>query len=428
MLAIVFLLLGTLASAGQAVLAGAWPWLGPLAQGAGIACLVASVRGAARAKGLPSWSLARQKGHPVWLAYLLACSLVLVSLSLRLALQSLLGTTHLYITFYPAVMLAALAGGFGPGLLATLLSVLLAQGLVFATAGQAALQAGDGVALCLFLGAGWMVAASTDRMHRALARAGDAEARAQGAVELERAQEVLRRTVAELVRSNEELERFAYVASHDLQEPLRMVNAYVGLLGSRYQGQLDGKADQYIAFAVEGAERMQGLIHDLLAYSRLGSQAHRFPLISAEDALDVALASLRSVFEASGARLVRDPLPRVAADAGQLAQVFQNLLGNALKYRSERPPLLRVGCREHHGLQTFFVKDNGIGMDPQYSQRIFEIFQRLTIRDTCAGTGMGLSICKKIVERHGGRIWVETSPGEGSTFFFTLNDATGSPA
>jgi light-regulated signal transduction histidine kinase (bacteriophytochrome) len=353
---------------------------------------------------------------------------VLVSVALRLSFHDLFGVTYLYVTFYPAVMLAALMGGFGPGLLANVLAALMAQGVLLHKVGISGVQAVDCLALFLFLAAGWMITAIIERMHLAQARAGDAEARVQTSAELERAQEVLRRTVADLVRSNEELERFAYVASHDLQEPLRMVNAYVSLLRDRYQGRLDERADQYIAYAVEGAERMQVLIHDLLAYSRLASQPHKFQPVSAEVALETAMASLRSALEESGAKLVREPLPQVEADPGQLAQIFQNLLGNALKYQSGRPPLIHVGCMEQAGAQVFFVKDNGIGMDPQYSHRIFEIFQRLATREPYAGTGIGLSICKKIVERDGGRIWVETSPGQGSTFFFTLRELAGGPA
>jgi light-regulated signal transduction histidine kinase (bacteriophytochrome) len=358
----------------------------------------------------------------------LACGFVLISAALRLSFHDLFGVSYLYLTFFPAVMLASLLGGFGPGLLANVLAALFAQGHLLYWVGFSGVQIADWLALVLFLASGWMIAAIAERMHQAQVRAGDAEARIRTSAELERAQEVLRRTVAELVRSNEELERFAYVASHDLQEPLRMVNAYVSLLRDRYQGQLDGKADQYIGFAVEGAERMQVLIHDLLAYSRMASQPHRFPPVSAEGALDTALAALRSSLEESGARLVREPLPPVEADPGQVAQVFQNLLGNALKYQSGRPPLIHVGCLEPEGAQVFFVKDNGIGMDPQYSHRIFEIFQRLATRESYAGTGIGLSICKKIVERSGGRIWVETSPGHGSTFFFTLCEPAGGPA
>jgi len=232
---------------------------------------------------------------------------------------------------------------------------------------------------------------------------------------------VLLQKVEELNRSNEELGQFAYLASHDLQEPLRMVASYTQLLSRRYKGKLDADADEFIAFAVDGASRMQRLIHDLLAYSRVGTKGKDLIETSSEDALQQALVNLRGAIEESGALVTHDPLPAVLADEMQLIQLFQNLIGNAIKYQSPGVPRVHIFAARVSGKKwNFSVKDNGLGIDPQYFERIFGMFQRLHKRDEFAGTGIGLAICKKIVERHGGRIWVESQPGEGSTFRFAL--------
>ncbi len=225
---------------------------------------------------------------------------------------------------------------------------------------------------------------------------------------------------AELARSNQELERFAYVASHDLQEPLRMVASYTQLLGRRYKGRLDADADDFIAFAVDGASRMQDLINDLLTYSRVGTRAKPFEPTDCEAAVDRALANLRAAGEECGAVVTRDPLPAVSADASQLVQLFQNLIGNAFKFRTDAAPRVHIGARDDAAAWTFSVRDNGIGIDPRYHDQLFAMFKRLHTRKEYPGTGIGLAICKKIVERHGGRIWVESQPGRGSTFCFTL--------
>lgn len=226
-----------------------------------------------------------------------------------------------------------------------------------------------------------------------------------------------------LSRSNAELEQFAYLASHDLQEPLRMVSSYVQLFAKRYEGQVDEKAQRYIRYAVEGAERMQTLISALLEYSRVGRQTQAGP-VDAESALDQALSNLRPSLEESQAQVTRVPLPKVVAEHGQLVQVFQNLLGNALKFaRREEPPQVHVGAILKGNQVLFSVRDNGIGIDPQFQERIFVIFQRLHSRSEYPGTGIGLSICKKVVERFGGQIWVESDLGRGATFFFTLPKA-----
>jgi PAS domain S-box-containing protein len=230
--------------------------------------------------------------------------------------------------------------------------------------------------------------------------------------------------VDELNRSNVELGQFAYIASHDLQEPLRMVASYTQLLSRRYKGKLDADADEFIAFAVDGAARMQRLIQDLLAYSRVGTKGQELLDTSSEEALGQALVNLRGSIEASGALVTHDPLPAVLADEMQLIQLFQNLIGNAIKYQSSGIPTVHVSAAKYGGTKwTFSVRDNGLGIDPQYFERIFGMFQRLHKREEFAGTGIGLAICKKIVERHGGNISVESEPGHGSTFSFALAES-----
>ena len=229
-----------------------------------------------------------------------------------------------------------------------------------------------------------------------------------------------RKTAAELARSNAELEQFAYVASHDLQEPLRAVASCVQLLKKRYEGKLDTRAEEFITHAVEGTKRMQSLITDLLAYSRVGTHAHPFERVECEAVLEEALANLTMAIEESGAVVAHDPLPVVQADGAQLVQLFQNLIGNALKFRADRPPEVRVAARPEGDGWLFSVADNGIGIEPQYFERVFRVFQRLHTRTRYPGTGIGLAICKKIVERHGSSIQVESEPGHGSTFRFAL--------
>jgi len=250
--------------------------------------------------------------------------------------------------------------------------------------------------------------------------------------ERKQAEEKLKYYAAELERSNQELEQFAYIASHDLQEPLRMVASYTQLLARRYKGKLDSDADEFIAYAVDGATRMKALINGLLRYSRVGTKGKDFEPTDCEAVFDRTLDNLQKAIEESGAKVTHDPLPTVMADDMQLGQLFQNLISNAIKFRSEEHPSIHVSCEriEESAIGNrqsamnkgwvFTFRDNGIGIDPKFTGRIFIIFQRLHKREEYPGTGIGLAVCKKIVERHSGRIWVESDPGKGSTFYFTI--------
>jgi light-regulated signal transduction histidine kinase (bacteriophytochrome) len=243
------------------------------------------------------------------------------------------------------------------------------------------------------------------------------------AVELDerrRAEYRMAQYAGNLARSNAELEQFAYVASHDLQEPLRMVASFTQLLARRYQGKLDKDADDFIGFAVDGATRMQTLINDLLAYSRVGSRGKPFTPVDCGAVLNIALDNLARAVEESDAIVTHGPLPTVLADEVQLTQLFQNLIANALKFRGQAAPQIHISAEKQDLHWLFAVRDNGIGIAPEHQERIFMVFQRLHHRSDYPGTGIGLAICKKIVERHGGRIWAEAEPGRGATFFFTI--------
>jgi PAS domain S-box-containing protein len=238
--------------------------------------------------------------------------------------------------------------------------------------------------------------------------------------ESKQAEEALARKAEELTRSNTELQHFAYIASHDLQEPLRMVAGYTQLLARRYKEKLEPDAKEFIDFAVDGVTRMQALINALLAYSRIGTKGKEFEPTDLKAALDYALNNLRAAIQESGTVVTHDPLPTVMGDSTQLGQLLQNLIGNAIKFRGEEAPRIHLSCQQNDREWLLSVRDNGIGIDPQYVERIFVIFQRLHNKQEYPGTGIGLALCKKIVERHGGRIWVESQPGEGATFYFTM--------
>ncbi|HEY6764372.1 MAG TPA: ATP-binding protein [Candidatus Sulfotelmatobacter sp.] len=238
--------------------------------------------------------------------------------------------------------------------------------------------------------------------------------------EQKNAEESLARKVEELAKSNKELEQFAYVASHDLQEPLRMVAAYTQLLGERYRGQLDETADKYIGYAVEGAQRMQTLIQDLLAFSRAGRSNAPASDLDCNVVIKDVLLNLAAAVQESNAVVTFDTMPVVTADQSQVTQLLQNLVGNAIKFRNASGPVISVKAEPQGSLWQFSVQDDGIGIAPESAEGIFAVFQRLHTRTEYPGNGIGLSICKKIVEQYGGRIWVESAPSHGSTFKFTL--------
>jgi signal transduction histidine kinase len=268
------------------------------------------------------------------------------------------------------------------------------------------------------------VAANVDAMRRAVVASYGAAVSANEEVDAQR--RLLEVQAEELRRSNTELEQFAYVASHDLQEPLRKVASFCQMLERRYKGQLDERADQYIAFAVDGAKRMQQLINDLLAFSRVGRVTSDFTDVDLDICLAQVLRALDEPIDELGAEVLADPMPTVEGEASLLTQIFQNLIGNALKFRGTQPPRVRISVRREGDDWRFRCADNGIGVDEQYAERIFVIFQRLHAKDEYAGTGIGLALCKKIIEYHGGHIWLETSPQndvpqpQGAVFCWTL--------
>ena len=235
-------------------------------------------------------------------------------------------------------------------------------------------------------------------------------------------EELVEARTVELACSNEELERFAYICSHDLQEPLRMVTSYLQLLEKRYKHKLDNDADDFINFAVGGAKRMKTLINDLLIYSRVGTKGKEFQPVDCEKVVDDVLDNLEVAIHESGAKILRESLPTVIGDGTQLVQLFQNLIGNALKFRSDRSPVIRISARKQNGFWKFLIQDNGIGIKREYFAQIFQVFHRLHNREEYPGTGIGLAVCKRIAQRHGGTIDVKSTPGAGSVFSFTISN------
>ena len=238
--------------------------------------------------------------------------------------------------------------------------------------------------------------------------------------ETKQAEEKLKKLSDELARSNADLQQFAYTASHDLQEPIMVVAGFVNLLAKRYKGKLDEKADEFIQHAIDGTKRMQVLIRDLLDYSRVESTGKRFKPTDCLSVLDKAVFNLQIAIKESGAIITHDDLPTVMADSSQLIRLFQNLISNATKFRGKEAPKIHISAEQKEDEWIFSVKDNGIGVDPRFSDQIFVMFQRLHAKKEYPGTGIGLATCKKIIERHGGRIWVESEQGKGSTFYFTI--------
>jgi light-regulated signal transduction histidine kinase (bacteriophytochrome) len=355
--------------------------------------------------------------------YMVAVLLSALALMLMVLLEPLMEPS-VFLLFVAAVAMSALYGGLGPGLVAALLSALGIALLFVPPPYSLLVGLEDALRLSIFLLVGLTISLLADRRKKAEER-------------LHMLNEELERRVAErtsklgaineeLRRSNTELEQLAYVASHDLQEPLRMVSSYTQLLARRYEGKLDEDADEFIDYAVDGANRMEALLNDLLAYSRVSTRGQPHSPTDMDAVFDTARANLRVSIEESGAEVTADSLPTVMGDESQIVQLFQNLIDNAIKFRSTDTPRVHVGAEKKDGEWLFSVRDNGIGIEEQYLERIFVIFQRLHSRTEYPGTGIGLTLCRKIVERHGGKIWAESAgPGKGSTFYFTLRAAEG---
>jgi PAS domain S-box-containing protein len=243
---------------------------------------------------------------------------------------------------------------------------------------------------------------------------------ARDITERKRREEELKKLSEELARSNTDLKDFAYVASHDLKKPLQSIEGFVKLLARRYKGKLDAKADEFVEYIVNGIQRMQELIKDLLEYSQVGAKEKKFKSADCSFLVDKAVSNLKAIIEESSAVVTHDRLPTIMADTSQMISLFQNLIDNAIKFRGEEAPRIHISAERKGDEWVFSIQDNGIGIDPKDSERIFGMFQRLHGSTDYPGTGIGLAICKKIVEQHGGRIWVESETGKGSTFYFTM--------
>jgi signal transduction histidine kinase len=367
------------------------------------------------------------------LRYGAAVACVALALAVRATLAPVLQGELPFVPFFAATAAAAWFGGLGPSLLSTALGFVVGMWLVVRPDHPwwTATPHNFAVFGTYLVGALTIVIISV-AMHRARQRAIDRQ------IELERevgerilAEEALRKAhdelelrvqerTAELARSNAELQQFAYVASHDLQEPLRMVSNFTQLLADRYDSKLDSDGREFIAFAVEGANRMQTLVQDLLALSRVGTRDRKPEVVRLDEVVDRAVANLEFAIQDTQALVSHDDLPEIMADSLQMMQLFQNLIGNGIKFKGAEPPRVHISAVRNGAGWTFSVRDNGIGFEPQYADRIFAVFQRLHSRDEYQGNGIGLAICRKIVERHKGRIWAESIPGSGATFYFTM--------
>ena len=368
---------------------------------------------------LPKWA----RGYALAAILLAACSGLTVLL--RPNFRSVMGWTLITGAFLLAVLACAWWGRFGPGALATAFTFLIAPRLLIPDYDLSKvnwIRAGELLVISLTIS--W-AAGSREKIRRANEEL-DVRVR-QRTAELERANEALQQREAmllrqtdELARSNADLEQFAYVASHDLREPLRMISIYTELLARRYRGSIDAEADGFIRTVLEAVQRMETLIKDLLNYSAtIHTETVAVDKFEMSEAVGAALKLLESRIRESGATIVTGPLPEVAGESTQFTQVFQNLLSNAMKYRSKLPAQIRIDAGQEDGAWTFSVSDNGIGIHADYHETIFHPFKRLHGREY-QGSGVGLAICRRIVERHGGRIWVESSPGQGATFRFTI--------
>jgi signal transduction histidine kinase len=371
--------------------------------------------------------------RPTALRYGAAVANVALALAVGAMLAPVLEGELPFVPFFAATAATGLFGGLGPSLLSTVLSFLAGMVCIVRPDHKwwTATPHNFAVFGTYLLGALTIVTISS-AMHRARQRAIDRQ------IELERemgeriqAEEALRKAhdelevrvqerTAELARSNAELQQFAYVASHDLQEPLRMVSNFTQLLAERYDAKLDNDGREFIAYAVEGATRMQTLVQDLLSLSRVGTRGKNLEVVRLDEVVDRAVANLEFAIQENGASVSHDEMPEVMADSSQMMQLFQNLIGNGIKFKGAEPPRVHISAVRNGKEWTFSVRDNGIGFEPQYAERIFAIFQRLHSRDEYQGNGIGLTICRKIVERHQGRIWAESKPGSGTTFYFTM--------
>lgn len=327
-----------------------------------------------------------------------------------------------YIMFYPAVIIVALLIGFGPGILATTLSLIIATTLVLPPTGHFAIEEPINQAGAILFGTMGILISSAVELYRRKVAERTAEIE-EAYNKLKNNELKLKKTVKELERSNDELRQFTYITSHDLQEPLRTIASYAQLIERRYKGQLNSDADEFLDFMVGGVIRMKQQIQGLLDYSGVGKW-NNFESSNMEDVLNLAISNLNALIKENNAVITHDKLPMVTADKKQLLQVFQNLIGNAIKFKKETEvPKIHISAYldENNHEYVFSVSDNGIGIEEQYTDQIFEVFKKLHTIDEYQGAGIGLAIVKRIIEHHGGRIWVESEFSEGSTFYFTLS-------